>query len=200
MSSAAEGTRRIGPGRSDLSYAVELVELVCVLAGSPEYLDGIRDELKGFRGRATTDPMAAIAAAYDWFVRAMSYQGISDEVARNYMADHGVPTWPQIASTLKTKPECERLVSFWHFTDCQYRKAGQICAAPQHLPDCPLPRQPLRNGNLNQLAYSLYLFVRDVADNDLIGWIDAQFAAADEASAPDRIEHMRDDGPPTGKI
>lgn len=98
----------------------------------------------------------------------MSYQGISDEVARNYMADHGAPNWADIARGLETKPDCERLSSFWHFVDCQYRKSEQICAAPSHLQSCPLPKQLLRNGNLNQLAYSCYLFVRDVAKSDLV--------------------------------
>jgi len=176
----------------DLTYAVELVESVCLLAGAPDYLDGIRDELKGFRGRATADPMAATAAAYDWLVRVMSYQGISDEVARNYMADHGAPTFAVVAKTLTPPPACERLTSFCDFVDCQYRKTEQICGAPEHFAGCPLPRQRLRNGNLNQLAYSLYLFIRDVADNDLIAWIDAQLTAVDEANAPDRVDRMRE--------
>src|SRR5690348_11575478 len=99
------------------------------------------------------------AIAYDWLVRAMSYQGISDEVARNYMTDHGVSTWAAVASSLEATPDCERLTSFWHLVDCQYRKGEQICAAPRRLQSCPLPKHRLRNGNLNQLAYSFYLFV-----------------------------------------
>jgi hypothetical protein len=43
----------------------------------------------------------------------------------------------------------------------------------------PAANHHLRNGRLNQLAYSLFLFVRDVADGDLVGWIDNQLAAAD---------------------
>jgi hypothetical protein len=41
----------------------------------------------------------------------------------------------------------------------------------------------LRNGHRNQIAYSLYLFIRDVADGDLVGWID------------DRWEQVNDQGP-----
>ena len=33
-----------------------------------------------------------------------------------------------------------------------------------------MPTHRLRNGHLNQIAYSLYLFIRDVADGDLVGW------------------------------
>ena len=39
---------------------------------------------------------------------------------------------------------------------------------------CPLPRHPLRNGRLNQMAYSLYFFMRDIADGDFVTWIDQQ--------------------------
>jgi hypothetical protein len=185
----ADVSNRLRP--RDLSFAVELVESVCLIAGAPDYLDGVRAELKSFRSRAL-DASAAIAAAYDWLVRATSYQGISDEVARNYMADHGVPTWGKVAESLEPEPDCGRLASFWHFVDCHYRKGEQTCAALEHLAGCPLPRQRLRNGNLNQLAYSLYLFSRDVAANDLIGWIDAQLSSADEPNAPDRVDRMRE--------
>lgn len=190
MNSAAE-KRRGRANAGDLTYSVELIESVCLLAGSPDYLDSVRADLKGCRKHPGATVIAT-AAAYDWLVRATSYQGISDEVAHNFMFDHGVPTWAEVAKTLETKPDCERLNSFWHFTDCRYRKGEQICAAPEHLAGCPLPKQRLRNGNLNQLAYSLYLFVRDVAESDLVGWIDAQLTAADEAKAPDRVDRMRE--------
>jgi hypothetical protein len=38
----------------------------------------------------------------------------------------------------------------------------------------------LRNGRLNQTAYCLYLFIRDIADGDLIGWIDQRLQAAND--------------------
>ena len=53
------------PRPRDVAYAVELVESVCLLAGSPDYLDGVRTELRRFRGRAL-DRSTATAAAYDW--------------------------------------------------------------------------------------------------------------------------------------
>jgi hypothetical protein len=51
--------------------------------------------------------------------------------------------------------------------------AVRTCAEPEHIDCCPLPSHDLRNGHLNQAAYSLFLFIRDIADGDLIGWIDA---------------------------
>jgi hypothetical protein len=59
------------------------------------------------------------------------------------------------------------------------------------MPGCPLPKLPLRNGRLNQGAYSLYLFIRDVADGDLVGWIDRTLADADDPTAPDRLARLR---------
>jgi hypothetical protein len=55
-------------------------------------------------------------------------------------------------------------------------------------PTNALPRHPLRNGHLNRMAYSLFLFMRDVADDDFVGWIDRQLGAVDPDS-PDRANH-----------
>lgn len=41
-----------------------------------------------------------------------------------------------------------------------------------------MPRPRLRNGRLNQIAYSLFLFVRDIMGGNLVGWIDGQLEAA----------------------
>ena len=56
--------------------------------------------------------------------------------------------------------------------------------SPSTLARCPLPSHDLRNGHLNQTAYSLFLFIRDIADGDLIGWIDAQLQAANSPPGP----------------
>jgi hypothetical protein len=49
----------------------------------------------------------------------------------------------------------------------------------------------LRNGRLNQTAYSLYLFIRDVAGGDLVGWIDRHLKIAARSPAPERLASMR---------
>jgi hypothetical protein len=50
----------------------------------------------------------------------------------------------------------------------------------------------LRNGRLNQLAFSLYLFIRDIAAGDLVGWINQQLATvpAPAFSTVDRQEAL----------
>jgi hypothetical protein len=51
----------------------------------------------------------------------------------------------------------------------------------------------LRNGHLNQAAYCLYLFIRDIAEGDLIGWIDQRLQAVSSPAGPDRLARMRGD-------
>ena len=181
--------RRKGLAGDDLDYATDLIGAICVIAGAAGYLDGLAARFRPWRLRALQVQKAS-AVIYDWLARSMSYQGISDEVARNYMDDHGAPTWADIEASLDGQGGCGRLQSFWQFDGCHYRKGDGTCSAMAHISNCPLPRQPFRNGNLNQLAYSLYFFVRDVAQGDLVGWVDAQLADADVAEAPDRLSRM----------
>jgi hypothetical protein len=168
-----------------MDYAVRLVHRVCCLAGSASLIDEVLDD----------DICAAIAAhdtaaMFDWLVSALSYQGISDEIAYNYMERHGRATWQDIADNLGRGANCPKLTNYWQFHGCGYQKTRWACAEPDHLDQCPLPTHRLRNGRLNQLAYSLFLFIRDVADGDLVGWFDHQLAAADDPTAPDRLARM----------
>ena len=59
----------------------------------------------------------------------------------------------------------------------------------------------LRNGRLNQTGYSLFLFIRDVADGDLVGWIDQRLHQASEGSVRGRAVRLRNAlVEPLGKI
>ena len=87
------------------------------------------------------------------------------------------------------EPSCPKLKTYWQFHDCRYEKTSRTCAEPHHIAKCPLPNHRLRNGHLNQIAYSLYLFIRDVADGDLVGWIDDRLAT--DKPAADRLERVR---------
>lgn len=123
----------------------------------------------------------------------ISLQGISDAVAFDYDARHGGVRYAEIEAALRAEPSCPRLRSYWHFDGCGYRKGAGTCAEPDHRPRCPLPTHPLRKGVLNQAAYSLFLFIRDVCGGDLVGWIDARLAGADLGlDAPDRGSRMRE--------
>jgi len=41
------------------------------------------------------------------------------------------------------------------------------------------------------MAYSLFFFIRDVADGDVVGWLDRRLAEADRPRTPDRVGRMR---------
>lgn len=114
----------------------------------------------------------------DLLLRYSSLQGISDERAFAWDAQHGGVTHAAITAALASRPACPELKSYWHFR-CGYRKGLGQCARPNHQAACPVPQHPLRKGLLNVLSYSLGLFVRDVCDGDLIAWIDDRLRQAD---------------------
>jgi hypothetical protein len=160
-----------------VDHATRLIHQVCCLAGSFDLIEQFADQ-----DLCTAIDQRNTAALYDRLIYSFSFQGISDEVAENYMARHGRPTWRAIGKNLARRPTCPKLKTYWHFYDCRYEKTRHTCAEPDHIGTCPVPTHRLRNGHLNQLAYSLYLFIRDVADGDLIGWIDDR---VNEATNPD---------------
>jgi hypothetical protein len=115
---------------------------------------------------------------------------ISDEIAVNYMARHGQASWTSVRKNLDRRPNCPKLKTYWHFHDCRYEKTNGTCAEPNHIGTCPLPTHHLRNGHLNQIAYSLYLFIRDVAERDLVGWIDDRVGLSDDLTSPDPVSAL----------
>jgi hypothetical protein len=172
-------------------HAVRVIYRVCCLAGSASLIDNIRADLhaEGVRAAMRKHDTAAV---FDWLIAALSYQGISDQVAYDYMEQHGYVRWDDINQKLAHGATCPKLKSYWHFHGCAYQKLSGTCAEPDHISRCPLPTHDLRNGHLNQAAYSLYLFVRDLADGDLIGWIDQRLQVASSPAGPDRLGRMRD--------
>jgi hypothetical protein len=146
-------------------------------------IDDIRADLTADNVRAAIRHRDT-AAVIDGLLAAliMSYQGIADQVAYDYMARHGRATWHDIDHKLAQAASCPKLKSYWHFHGCKYEKISATCAEPDHIGACPLPSHDLRNGHLNQTAYSLFLFIRDLVDGDLIGWIDDQLEAANDWS------------------
>ena len=122
-----------------------------------------------------------------------SFQGISDRIAGDYIDRHGNSSWRTIESMLADhRCQCPKLGGFDTYRGCGYRKTAGTCRNPTDLPDCPVPALPLRKGDLNQLAFSLYYFLRDRCQGDLVGFIDGIFAAVDEADLVDPIKAKRD--------
>jgi hypothetical protein len=174
-----------------IDHAVRVIYRVCCLAGSASLIDNIRADLDDDDVRAAMKKRDT-AAVFDWLMSALSYQGISDQIAYDYMEQHGYVGWDDINQKLARGASCPKLKSYWHFHGCRYAKLSGTCAEPDHIGRCPLPTHDLRNGHLNQAAYSLYLFICDIADGDLIGWIDQRLRAASSPAGPDRLTRMRD--------
>jgi hypothetical protein len=61
---------------------------------------------------------------------ALSYQGIADAVAYDYMERHGRASWRDIEQKLGQGVGCAKLKSYWHFHGCRYNKASRTCAEP----------------------------------------------------------------------
>src|SRR5450759_5042195 len=86
--------------RSDgYAYAHRIIYTVCCLAGSASFVDDARDNLvnEGVLGAIETHSTPVL---FDWMVRALSFQGIADAVAADYMDKHGALTWAAIALSL----------------------------------------------------------------------------------------------------
>ena len=184
------GTQPHFEANPNLAYSVKIVHSICCLAGSPSYIDDVREDV-GERGviRAIKDHDTPVL--FDWLIEVMSFQGISDAVALGYIADHGNVRWSEIAAALARTPSCPKLGGYWRFHDCRYHKGSCTCSEPGHIERCPLPRHLLRNGRLNQMAYSLFLFMRDIADGDFVEWIDRQLSEVDP-EVPDRSAALRE--------
>jgi hypothetical protein len=166
------------PESRDYEYAVNHVHSICCLAGVPSYVDDLRADLRD-NGVLVAVKHHDTVRLFDWLMSILSFQGIANRVAEDFIYKHGNVSWCDIEQTLAASPSCPKLGGYWLFHDCRYHKTSGICTEPDHFTACPLPRHPLRNGRLNQTAYSLFLFIRDVAKGDLVGWIDQQLAAAD---------------------
>jgi hypothetical protein len=167
-----------------------LVRLICEIAGARSIIDDARV------GLARHGVIAAVQrhdtpAIFDWLIDALSYQGVSDNIAYTYMEQHGRIRWRDTAAAFADRPSCPKLRCYWSFADCGYRKGAGSCGNPDHRPGCPLPQHDLRNGRLNQTAYSLFLFLRDLTDGDFVGWIDCRLADVDLLPTSDRSARLR---------
>ena len=175
---------------SQTNNPVRLVDRICQVAGDRSLIEETRLNL------ARTGVIAAVRrhntpVIFDWLIEALSYQGVSDSIAFGYMERHGRLRWHEIAEALAHQPSCPKLGCYWGFEGCGYRKTPGLCAEREHQPTCPLPRHDLRNGRLNQTAYSLFLFLRDVAAGDFVGWIDDRLGGVEANPARDRPARLR---------
>jgi hypothetical protein len=127
---------------SAINHAVRLIHAVCGLAGSPTLIDEIRAELRADKVSAAirnrdTGPV------FDWLMAAVSYQGISDQVAYGYMEKHGRATWRQIKQGLDCGVSCPKLKSYTAMSALRHRGFTiEPCPSLAESPPCrPLSDQ-----------------------------------------------------------
>lgn len=169
--------------------SVRLITKICQIAGAPSIIDDAKVELARHGVLAAVQRRDSLVI-FDWLMAALSYQGVSDRIAYSYMQQHGRASGCDIANALSADPACPKLRCYWRFEGCGYQKNTRACAVPAHQPTCPLPRHNLRNGRLNQTAYSLFLFMRDLADQDFVAWIDSRITEVlplPESTRPARL-------------
>ena len=107
------------------------------LAGAASLIDDIRADLRA-EGIPTAIRRHDTATLFDWLISALSYQGISDQVATEYMNATVGPDGP-ISRQGATNPTFPKLKSYWHFHGCRYDKISRTCSEPDHFDACPLP-------------------------------------------------------------
>ncbi len=125
----------------NFAYAIKIVHSICCLAGSPSYIDDIRADL-GDRGIVRAIRHHDTRALFDWLIKDLSFQGISDAIALAYMTEQGSVQWSDIADALSARPSCPKLGGYWQFYDCRYHKGSHTCSEPGHIEGCPLPPIP----------------------------------------------------------
>jgi hypothetical protein len=114
---------------SAIDHAVRLIHAICGLAGSATLIDDIRADLRADRVQAAIRN-SDTAVVFDWLMAALSYQGIADAVAYDYMERHGRAAWRDIDQKLSQGISCPKLKSYWHFYGCRYDKVNRTCAEP----------------------------------------------------------------------
>lgn len=168
-----------------INDVVAMVEAVCRLPSNVPALRRLDAGIKfpEFK-RAVADHDSAFL--YGWLMEIFSLQGISDANAFSYIETHGNAEWKQVKKLLAKGPQaCAKLKTFADFKNCGFRKTAGTCNVPELLEACAVPQLPLRKGDLNQLAFSLFLFIRDVCKGDLIGFIDTTIAEAKASETDD---------------
>lgn len=169
-----------------LDRALVLLDTVCRLAGSG-------DLIGPKTGRRLQQAILDHDTPYlfEHLVGSFSMQGISDRAALTYMESHDRPSWRDLQQATSRPLACPKLRNYWTFCGCGYRKAARTCAEPAALAKCSVPRTVLRNGRLNQMTYSLFFFIRDVTDENLVDWIDWSLAQASLGTVKNRAYRMR---------
>ena len=153
--------------------SIELISRICHLSkdflkDEEVYSEDIREILRSDKGNKFKTKLL-----FKELMKALSLQGIGDEVVNSYRRAHGDIIYFQIANRLNRQRKrhrllCSKLRSFQRFKGCGYRKETFTCNNPIMLLRCPVRRHDLLKGVLNVKAYSFYFYIRDICQGDMI--------------------------------
>jgi hypothetical protein len=117
------------------------------------------------------------AGLFEYLTGSFVYVGGSDRVnLKLWKAVKPRPTFHRIKDQLK-RARCPRLGTFDDFHGCGYSKYLRTCGEPEYFPECPLPKYFMRFGRINQMVFSVYLFLRDRCRNDFPGFVKSFFGS-----------------------
>lgn len=169
-----------------LQRAIRLINSLCDIAHGTKELIALQTKGNPISASIRTHDNEAI---FSWLMNVFSYQGISDAAAERYIAERGNAAYADVHSCIEVEPRCEKLRGFWAFKNCGYEKTKHLCSHQSQIDSCSLPQLPLRNGRLNQAAFSLYFFMRDVASGDLVAFIDRQINQIPPNASPRDVHY-----------
>jgi hypothetical protein len=166
-----------------LNHSVEIVNQIIIahqklfvdiyLTNSPEVEAIIHQMIYGKPHHKSID-------LYQYLVEAFLLSGSGDLSSQGYYAKQKhQPTFNRVKQAVNAA-HCPKLATFETFTGCGYRKNNK-CNEPAFLSTCPLPTFDMKRGALNQMAFSLYLFLRDVAGRDFYTFTKDHFGQCQSA-------------------
>jgi hypothetical protein len=100
------------PTSAAIEHAIRIIHAICGLAGSATWIDDIRADLRADKVQGAIRHRDT-AVVFDWLMAALSYQGIADAVAYDYMERHGRAAWRDIDQKLGRGVSCPKLKSYW---------------------------------------------------------------------------------------
>lgn len=174
---------------SSLDRTTAVIDTICRIAGSPDF-PILAEAANSTRLRSAIEDHDT-PYLYEWLIEMLSYQGVSDAAATTYMDRHGRLRWNDVERALARRSSCPKLLAHWTFLNCRYEKTARSCAEPSHFKQCPLPSFDMRSGRINVMGFSLFLFIRDVAEGDLVRWIDKRLEIANIGSLRGRTVRMQ---------
>lgn len=170
--------------------ALKIVRTICKEKNDFEEIAKHCGEISNTIMKGKEDKKKINECVYDFFLKSFNYQGVSDKIARSYMEKHPLPTYSEIETWLKDGYGCPKLKDFDSYIECGFNKKHNSCHNNELYSSCPVPEPEMRKGTLNQTAFSLFFFLRDICKRDIVGYFDE--CLNKNPDNPNDVNEMRD--------